>query len=488
MLDLLRKTSALRALSLLGITFLIVACSDNNNTTAGSSVSTKPPALISGPVTGGSNGFPATPAVVDLDAAGYTEEEFFIEGTARAFEQVGEWSIDGVWPVSETTMADYKTRILVRRPIDPNDFSGVVVVEWFNVTSAVDVDVDFGFLNKEIIRQGHAWVGVTAQAIAIESIGTGPFGPSAVGLVAWDPTRYGSLQHPGDAYSYDIFSQVGTILRNPADIDPLGGLQPEVILANGQSQSAYRLLTYVNAIHPEANVYDGFLIHARAGSGASIGEGYANTLAKVRTDLDTPVFQVITETELFELAGVELSFTKVRQPDSATVHTWELAGTAHADANFLTALNTQGNLQFDAFLDLSVVIPLINSGPQDLAMNAALNALVNWVSTGESPATASPIETTDNEIIRDIYGNALGGLRLPFMEVPTALNSGEGTIQWSGKTVPFDAATLAMLYPNKATYIDAVKAASDTAVDKGYLLSTDAAAIIAEAEANPPVN
>ncbi|MCB1706727.1 MAG: alpha/beta hydrolase domain-containing protein [Halioglobus sp.] len=480
------KKPLLRLLSIICVTTLLASCSNsNNNSPAAPRV---PVASVSGPITAGSRGFPATPAVVDLAAAGYVEEEFFLEGTARAFAQVGDWTIDGVWPVSEASKAAYKTRILVRRPTDPAKFSGVVVVEWFNVTSHVDIDVDFGFLSMEILREGHAWVGVTAQAIAIESIGSGPFGAGAVGLLTWDPDRYNSLHHPGDAYSYDIFSQAGATLQNPPGIDPLGGLQPQIILADGQSQSAIRMVTYVNAIHPDAGVYDGFLIHNRAGFGASLGDGYATSVAKVRTDLDAPVFQFTTETELFELAGVDLGFTKVRQPDSRSVHTWEVTGTSHADAHYLTGLNKQGNLQFEDFLDLSAVIPIVNSAPQYLAMNAALHSLVDWVADGTPPASAPPIDTADDAIVRDIYGNALGGLRLPHIEVPIALLSGEGAIPFSGQTVPFDSATLAMLYPDKATYVDAVRTAAEAAVDSRYLLPVDAAMIIAEAEAEAPVD
>lgn len=470
----------LRLLTIIMFSTFLANCSDSDNNPP--TAPNVPVASVSGPITAGSRGFPATPAVADLDAAGYTEQEFFLEGTARAFEQVGDWSIDGVWSVSEASKADYKTRILVRRPTDPEKFSGVVLVEWFNVTSHVDIDVDFGFLSEEILREGHAWVGVTAQAIAIESIGAGPFGSAAVGLVAWDPDRYNSLYHPGDAYSYDIFSQAGATLRHPTDIDPLGGLQPKIILADGQSQSAIRMLTYVNAIHPEARAYDGFLIHNRAGTGASLGDGYATLVSRVRTDLDVPVFQFITETELFELAGADLGFAKARQPNSSSVHTWEVAGTAHADAHYLRTLNMQGKLQFDDFLDLSIVIPIVNSAPQFMAMNSALHSLISWIAVGTPPASAPPIDTTDNTIIRDIYGNALGGLRLPHIEVPIALLSGEDGIPFSGKTVPFDMDTLATLYPDAGTYINAVKASAETAVDMGYLLPIDAATIIAEAD------
>ena len=99
-----------------------------------------------------------------------------------------------------------------------------------------------------------------------------------------------------------------------------------------------------------------------------------------------------------------------------------------------------------------------------------------------------PIDTADDAIVRDIYGNALGGLRLPHIEVPIALLSGEGAIPFSGQTVPFDSATLAMLCPDKATYVDAVRTAAEAAVDSRYLLPVDAAMIIAEAEAEAPVD
>ena len=34
-------------------------------------------------------------SAVDLDAAGYVQEEHFVSGEARAFAPVGEWTTDG---------------------------------------------------------------------------------------------------------------------------------------------------------------------------------------------------------------------------------------------------------------------------------------------------------------------------------------------------------------------------------------------------------
>ena len=46
-------------------------------------------------------------------------------------------------------------------------------------------------------------------------------------------------------------------------LELLDGLEPERVLAVGGSQSAVRLSTYINAVHPVARAYDGFLVAAR---------------------------------------------------------------------------------------------------------------------------------------------------------------------------------------------------------------------------------
>ena len=79
------------------------------------------------------------------------------------------------------------------------------------------------------------------------------------------------LSHPGDSYSYDIFSQAGQAIRaNSAQI--LGGLTPNELIAAGESQSAGRLVTYIDAVQPLAHVYDGFLVHSRGAAGAPLSQ------------------------------------------------------------------------------------------------------------------------------------------------------------------------------------------------------------------------
>ncbi len=147
-------------------------------------------------------------------------------------------------------------------------------------------------------------------------------------LAPGDPVRYASLSHPGDSYSYDIFSQAGQAIRNNS-AQILGGLTPKKLIAVGESQSAGRMVTYIDAVHPLVHVYDGFLVHSRGAAGAPLSQPPlasvpAPSPTLIRTDLDVPVFVFQTESDV---AG---GFT-ARQPDTNLFRQWEAAGTSHFD-------------------------------------------------------------------------------------------------------------------------------------------------------------
>jgi hypothetical protein len=141
-------------------------------------------------------------------------------------------------------------------------------------------------------------------------------------LKAVNPARYGSLSHPGDSFSYDIFSQAAQSIRNPSGIDPLDGLVAENIIAYGESQSGSRLTTYVNAIHPLYNTFDGYMIHSRSDGSSSLAQEPLVSIPApptplIRTDLNAPVMTFETETDV-----VLLEFFKARQADTDMLRTW----------------------------------------------------------------------------------------------------------------------------------------------------------------------
>src|SRR5579862_7982193 len=272
---------------------------------------------VTGPVSGGDHGqaFGALSAD-ELKRAGYTENEYFYEGKARAYVNDGSWGVDGVWPAKIGDTADYKVRMIVRRPANAARFNGQVVVEWLNVTALVEGAADYIQMQEELIREGYAWVGLGVQAAGVNT-------PRSA-LKAWDPARYGSLVHPGDNFAYDIYSQGGQALRHPRDLDPLGGLRVQHMMAIGRSQSAAFLVGYINAVHPLTHLYEGYLVHSRVGGTYGFPEnlrGVVPANPHIRVDIDVPVFDLQMEGDY-----VALRSHLLRQPDSAHFRLWEVAG------------------------------------------------------------------------------------------------------------------------------------------------------------------
>ena len=59
--------------------------------------------------------------------------------------------------------------------------------------------------------------------------------------------RYGAINHPGDAYAADMFSQIAKAMRTraPRASTRWAALKVKRVIAAGQSQSADKLYDYV---------------------------------------------------------------------------------------------------------------------------------------------------------------------------------------------------------------------------------------------------
>jgi hypothetical protein len=472
----------------------------STSTTAAPTTTTIAPLseAIAGPVAAdaGTKGGPVTAAVEPLSTLGYVEQEVFLSGTATIHGQRGVWGRDGRWSTTDLGEVPYRTRLLVRRPADDADFSGTVFVSWLNVSGGFDADPEWSQVADEVVREGAAWVGVTAQSLGVSGV---------LGARAWDPQRYGSLDLSGDGASYDVFTQAAEAVRSPKAVDPLGGLTGDRrLIAVGQSQSAQRLVTYANAFQPTSNAFDGFLLVSRFRGAAPLGrvllppsqavdpdgsqglpylpDPVAALLsgppaAKVRDDLDVPVFTVITETEAVQDRNV------ARPDDDDHFRTWEVAGASHADATTTAGLLAALRRDFPQVPVGQLECPTPNSFPLRYALRAATQALASWVDKGTAPPIAPPLERdSSGGLVRDAEGNAKGGLRLPEISVPTARHSGESTgtgyCGLTGATVPFTPAQLAKRYPTSEAYVTALTAAIHNAVEAGFLLSDDATELL----------
>lgn len=441
----------------------------------------------------------------DLAGLGYRIEEFFVSGAASCYAPLGELGPDGRWEVKPSGTADYRTRIVVVTPADPARFNGTVLVEWLNVSGGIDAPAVWMMAHREILRAGYAYVAVSAQRVGVDG------GASILGvdmsLKSQDPARYAPLRHPGDAFAYDIFSQAGGLIRSAG---VLGGLRARHVVALGESQSAMFLTTYVNAVDPLAEAYDGFFVHSRFGPAAPLDgssifdESGAPHAVAFRPDLRVPLLTLITETDLF--GGAREGYYFARQPDNQLLRVWELPGAAHAD-NYtiqvapidsgsapladIVAAYAPTNMLMGQHLSYH-----INFAPQHhYVVQGAIAALDAWVRTGEPAPSAAPMRVLDAEgpqPVTDANGLAQGGVRTPWVDVPVARTSGLGdqaSIMSSlfGSGELFDDDTLRRLYPGgMSEYLRRFTAALDASIRGGFILAADRAEILELAAATYP--
>ncbi|AEG43830.1 alpha/beta hydrolase domain-containing protein [Isoptericola variabilis] len=401
------------------------------------------------------HGYPFLATDYDLAAHGYVEEEFFLDGEATRYRA------DGVTDATVvSTGHEYRTRIVVRRPVDPAAFNGTVIAEWYNVSNQWDQEVDWFQTHEHLVRNGYAWVGVSAQRAGVHS---------ATGLRAWSPARYGSLDLTDggavtdDTLSWDVFSQAVKAVRAPAGVAPLGPLEAERVVATGHSQSASRLWSYVNSVDPLAGVVDAVVLH---------GGGRA-----IRDDLDTPVFKLNSETDV----AINLLGAAERQPDTDRLRTWEVAGASHGDWKLIT---DYGRLRLRDVgsapggypgTPQTCEQPSGSRVPQHMVQATVYDHVAAWVADGTAPPSAPLLELAGapGDVARDERGLGVGGIRLAQQEVPTRLNSGlnagPGFCFLDGASTPVDDATLATWYPDAREHADAVVAATRAAHEAGHL-------------------
>jgi hypothetical protein len=287
-----------------------------------------------------------------------------------------------------------------------------------------------------------------------------------------------------------MFSQAGQAVRDAAGT-VLGGLEPRRLIAVGESQSAVRLTTYVDAVHPVAGLYDGYLVHSRGSGGSPLSQPPLPAVptpvpSLVRDDLDVPVLVFQTENDL----GLS-----ARQPDSPTFRLWEVAGTAHFDQYGLQQGATDAGRRDtveDWFASMrnptnrpspnfTCGLP-VNSGPQTFVLRAAIASLNRWVAGGRPPAQAPRFETVSIQPLQyalDANGNVLGGIRTPAVDAPVARLSGLGQTGASfcflfGTTTPLTDEQLTALYGTHGGFVRAWVHATNDAVRAGFVRREDA--------------
>jgi hypothetical protein len=473
------------------LSFEVPVAAARTTPVAGARGTSASPVAFSDPLgtTGSKLHTPAETSQFPLGPYRYTEQEYLASGTAPG-------DVAGYPQAVSYPAAAYTTRIIVRRPKNLAKSNGTVVLGWMNVSLQQDTDVDWIEGYRELLQAGFTYVGVSVQ-------------PTGIPLASQDPVRYGKIHIPpygpnadtvapaqgGPAYGESIFTQVAHALKSPAGAAVLGGRAAKRIIAVGESQSAERLSCYLLDAKPVDPVFNGFMIDHGECAGPTAGK--------------TTPFAYAPKVPTMFLDGMYESRPGMRNREHLRI--WEIAGASHVDAwigaygeaehNFddtgvpqSYSQQTAGNWGLEGgqggVCNLFTAHDPVRADelPQQYAHDSAFAALQHWITTGqaapETPplkfephGTASP-DGAGGGVDADRYGNPLGGLRLPQIQVPVAQYQGTCTSQDGqgliGTTRPFTDAQLQALYPTFSSYRTKMCEASLNDVEQGVLLPLDA--------------
>ncbi|KAM0749040.1 hypothetical protein T439DRAFT_327533 [Meredithblackwellia eburnea MCA 4105] len=399
----------------------------------------------------------------------YTSREYLLEGVAAG--------------------KPYCTRLLLRSPSDLSKFSGDVIIETSHLWGGTSV---WRALSKWLMASGHAWMEVDAQA------------PSAMGLVkAANPERYAGMHFPPGPLSKDFVETLPFVADpNRQELEDAYSAfmvrwwaatpQTGEILAQAShflraDSPLHARRVYLSGISQTGGVSRRFVTHSshlRLPTGAMPFEGIMPCASGGAALPDPPagvkVIEVLGEAEFQSVrwaCGVSGQARGVshRRPDSDSFRLYEIAGMAHRETRYMSDLDCKK----------LAPCPLVPGAKWSKFPNAFVYAaiwehMMEWTREGGSapPAskTLSTIGDTD-EIVRDQHGNAIGGVRNVFTDVPVSqviAATPMGRPSWyQGTEIAFGVDKLRELYKTPEAYRSAAKLNVLQNVKDGFLRAKD---------------
>jgi hypothetical protein len=377
------------------------------------------------PLTGSGPVYNSSPSLWpghDIAAYHYQVKEYLISGTAAG--------------------KPYTTRLVIRQPANDSDFSGIAIAEAMHPAGFAHA---FELNSVYVMDEGHITVEIVTSGF--EQIRD------------FNPQRYGKLNLSPDQAN-EILAQAGALIKS--DRSPIAGMGLRKMVLWGSSASSRILTDYLPAhkVYKRAdmsNIYDGFM---PTSNGTNIQA------------VDVPMIQMPTQ---HEYQNVATAHQDSDEPGSQ-FRSYEFAALGHLAATHNVRLD---NNQCEHPISKLKLEPFFSVG---------LHYLLQWVDKGIVPPRANRVlldRNVDNDgslMVLDEYGNAVGGIRNPYVDVPVAAYHAGNVPAATGNPdfailcrlsiwdENFSRTRLREIYGNKTAYLNRFEASLYEAEGRGWSL------------------
>lgn len=461
------------------------------------------------PVTERSFPFSEAAEKCGLSRQGYEEKEYLFSGTANVYRSAGRDEVEVEYPD-----VPYTDRMVVRRPRDPKDFSGKVIIEITNATGHWDIERMWVISRRYFIRHGIIYIGLTSKPDVFDSLKR--FDPARYGELCWPNPRpeekwkmadCGAMGMPGFVHEdqecglfWDILTDVAGLVRQKDSMNPLADYDVKSVALTGWSQSAGYLTRYVNSFaYRKENmghgpVFDGYFnagpvylggIPVNQEEYGMVSDSWHSFVHHV----EQPFVIVQTESEITAFDAHLVPRYDSDMPGKLC-RIYEIPGATHDTRQSLIDYyeNDKSVMTAGVKPEYEGMHDYPNDYPYDYPMNAAYDHFFRWIESGCAPVKLPRIELdAGQQTVKDAFGNARGGMRTAFMDLPTCRyvpfsreKDGRNNFLF-GHIELFTPEFLKELYGSLDRYRSLVMENTAINVEKGYILSEEAQLFIEDA-------
>jgi hypothetical protein len=317
---------------------------------------------------------------------------------------------------------------------------------------------------------------------------------------------------------WDIATQVGALLKSTSKDNPLKGFPVEMAFLTGYSQTGGYLVTYINFIRPLPGaqgshgkpVYDGYLIGDGDGLLTPLNQCSAPIMPGdprfVITPRPEPVISVVSQILWTGMGAARSDSNSAKD----RYRRYEIAGASHINFRAVGLWPKPEDM-----IKAGITAPppsCIEFGtygmtnfPLEYFMRGAFANLDAWARSNiappkgrrikvEPPPEGSKPTWPPTVLVKvDKYGNAVGGVRSPYVDVPTGTYHTHSTpvnpkdpasglfCALVGYKVPFKKDLLMKLYPTHEKYVKKVNKKVDKLVKARLITASDGQRIKNEA-------